>query len=148
MNLEDQGIRVFDDSTLTSCAELLRDTFKKDVQQLALKMESKRMDDDDLFYVDKKGEELGEEDDDDDETSNEAVSAAFVASAHSMKSKNNGGRKWKNERSAPKQKKIKFVKYGSVQNSESPNGRSPVVSNDSGSSGSEVENPLSDDDTE
>ncbi|POO00641.1 SNF2 domain protein [Trema orientale] len=146
MNLEDQGVRVFDDSILKSHVKLLRDTFRPDFQQLASKIESKKMDDDLLFYVDNKGEEL--DGDSDDENSNDAITAAFVAAAHSMKSKDYGGRKRKNERSAEKKSKIKFLKYESLQNSESPSGRSPVVSYDSASSGSEVDNPLSDDDTE
>uniref|UniRef100_A0A803P2X1 Uncharacterized protein n=1 Tax=Cannabis sativa TaxID=3483 RepID=A0A803P2X1_CANSA len=108
MNLEDQGVVVFDDSVLKGRAELLRDTFKTDLQVPALKMEEKKRDDDDLFFVDKEGEEL---DENDNENSNEAVTAAF---------------------------------YEVLPTSEPPILRAPAVNDDSASSGSEVENPLSD----
>ncbi|XP_062090985.1 uncharacterized protein LOC133797180 [Humulus lupulus] len=145
MKLEDQGVIVFGDSVLKDRAELLRDTFKTELQQPASKMEGKKRDDDDddlLFYEDKEGEELDENDDD--ENSNEAVTAAFVAAARSMKSNDNEDRKRKNNKSSEKKKKIKFLKYEPLQSSESPIRRSPAVNYDSASSGSEVENPLSD----
>lgn len=101
------------------------------------------MDDDILFYIDNKGED----EDADEDKMNESMSTAFVAAAHAMKLTENGGRKRKEGRSA-EQKKIKFVKYDLSQNSDSARGRPSFFSNDGFSSESEVENPLSDEDTE
>lgn len=106
-------------------------------------MEDKKADDDVLFYIDNKGEHK----DADDDQMNQSMTTAFVAAAHTMKSTVNGGRKRKDGRSAEK-KKIKFVKHDLGQNSGSARARSSLVSNDGFSSESEVENPLSDDDTE
>lgn len=104
------------------------------------------MDDDLLFYVDSRGEEFNG--DEEDEKMSEAMTAAFVAAAHSMKSADNEVKKRKEGRSTEKKRKVKFLKYEPLQNSESVSGRSPVVSYDSVSSGSEVENRLSDEDAE
>lgn len=105
-------------------------------------MEGKKKDDDILFYIDNKGED---EDADEDKV-NKSMSTAFVAAAHRMESTENGGRKRKEGRSA--EKKIKFVKYDLFQNSDSARARPSFVSNDGFSSESEVENPVSDEDTE
>ena len=91
------------------------------------------MDDDILFYIDNKE---GDKDSDEDKM-NASMSAAFVSAAHSMKLTKNGERKRKEGKSAGK-KKIKFVKYE----------RSSTVSKDGFNSESEVENPLSDEDTD
>lgn len=92
------------------------------------------MDDDILFYIDNKE---GDKDSDEDKI-NTSMSAAFVSAAHSMKLTKNRERKRKEGESAGKKKKIKFVKYE----------RSSTVSNDGFNSESEVENPLSDEDTD
>lgn len=146
LNLEDQGLRVFDDSVLKSHAKLVRDTPKSDFEQPASKLQSMKVDDDLLFYIDNKGEELDR--DEENEKMNEAMTAAFVAAAHSMKSADNGGKKRKEGRSTGKKRKGKFLKYEPLQNSESASGRTPVVSYENESSGSEVDNPPSDEDSE
>ncbi|GMN30013.1 hypothetical protein TIFTF001_041394 [Ficus carica] len=146
LNLEDQGLRVFDDSVLKSHAKLVRDTPKSDFKQPASKLQSMKVDDDLLFYIDNKGEGLDR--DEENEKMNEAMTAAFVAAAHSIKSADNGGKKRKEGRSTEKKRKVKFLKYEPLQNSESPSGRTPVVSYDNESSGSEVDNPPSDEDSE
>lgn len=146
LSLEDQGLRVFDDSILKNHAKLVCDTLSSDFKQQASELESTKVDDDLLFYVDSRGEEFNG--DEEDEKMSEAMTAAFVAAAHSMKSADNEVKKRKEGRSTEKKRKVKFLKYEPLQNSESVSGRSPVVSYDSVSSGSEVENRLSDEDAE
>ena len=147
MNLESQGVRVFDDNVLKSRAELVRDSSVIEFKQAASKLEGMKVDDD-LFYVDNKGEELDAVDVDVDEKANEAVTAAFVAAAHSMKSADDKRKKRKGGKSAEKKGKIKFLKFEPLLSSEAPTTRSSVVRDDGASSGSEVENPLSDNDTD
>lgn len=142
LNLEDRGIRVFDDSISKCRTKLVLDISKADFEQPSSKLEGKKKDDDILFYIDNKGED---EDADEDKV-NKSMSTAFVAAAHRMESTENGGRKRKEGRSA--EKKIKFVKYDLFQNSDSARARPSFVSNDGFSSESEVENPVSDEDTE
>lgn len=101
------------------------------------------MDDDILFCFDNKGEDK----DTDEEKMNASMSSAFVSAAHTMKSTENEGRKRKEGLNAEK-KKIKFVKYDLGQNSDSARTRSAVVSNDGVSSESEVDNPISDNDSD
>ncbi|EXB38817.1 hypothetical protein L484_027250 [Morus notabilis] len=146
LSLEDQGLRVFDDSILKNHAKLVCDTSSSDFKQQASELESTKVDDDLLFYVDSRGEEF--DGDEDDEKMSEVMTAAFVAAAHLMKSADNEVKKRKEGRSTEKKRKVKFLKYEPLQNSESLSGRSPVVSYDSVSSGSEVENRLSDEDAE
>lgn len=135
LNLEDQGIRVFDDSISKCRSKLVLDISKADVGQFSSKLEDKKVDDDTLFYIDNKGEE---EDTGKEDKINESM----------KKSTEKGGRKRKEGRSTEKKKKIKFVKYDLPQNSDSTRARSSLVSNDGFNSDSEVENPVSDDDTE
>lgn len=113
-------------------SKLVRDTSKTDFEQPASKLDSKRVEEDLLFYVDNKGEK--EDTDEEDKNTNESMNAAFVAASHTMKSMDKEGRKRK-EGSAEKEKKTKYIKYELLNNYES-------------SSGSEVENPLSDEDSE
>lgn len=134
LNLEDQGIRVFDDSILRCRTKIVLDISKADFEHPASKLEDKKVDDDILFYIDNKE---GDKDSDEDKM-NASMSAAFVSAAHSMKLTKNGERKRKEGESAGQKKKIKFVKYE----------RSSTVSNDGFNSESEVENPLSDEDTD
>uniref|UniRef100_A0A2N9G4R7 Uncharacterized protein n=1 Tax=Fagus sylvatica TaxID=28930 RepID=A0A2N9G4R7_FAGSY len=134
LNLEDQGIRVFDDSILRCRTKIVLDISKADFEHSASKLEDKKVDDDILFYIDNKE---GDKDSDEDKM-NASMSAAFVSAAHSMKLTKNRERKRKEGESAGQKKKIKFVKYE----------RSSTVSKDGFNSESEVENPLSDEDTD
>lgn len=101
------------------------------------------MDDDILFTIDNNGADENTVDD----KMKQSMSAAFVAAAHTMKLAENGGRKRKEGKST-ESNKIKFVKYDLCQNSDSVRTRSTIVSNDGFGSESEVENPVSDEDTE
>ncbi|KAG6718464.1 hypothetical protein I3842_04G151400 [Carya illinoinensis] len=143
LNLEDRGIKVFDDSISKYRTKLVLDVFKADLEQPASKLEDQKVDDDTLFTIDNNG---ADEDTDEDKME-QSMSAAFVAAAHTMKLAENGGRKRKEGRSAENQK-IKFVKYDLCQNSVSVRARSTIVRNDGSDSESEVENPISDEDTE
>ncbi|XP_041006715.1 uncharacterized protein LOC121251512 [Juglans microcarpa x Juglans regia] len=143
LNLEDRGIKVFDDSISKYRTKLVLDIFKADLEQPASKLKNKKVDDDILFTIDNNG---ADEDTDEDKMK-QSMSAAFVAAAHTMKLPEKGGRKRKEGKSAENQK-IKFVKYDLCQNSDSVRSRSTIVSNDGSDSESEVENPLSDEDTE
>lgn len=98
------------------------------------------MDDDLLFYIDNKGED--EHRDEEDEKVNESIAAT-----HTMSSSEKGGRKRKGKK-AEKKEKIKFVKYDLRPNADSAGGRPSLINSDSINSGSEAENPLSDEDTD
>lgn len=146
LNLEDHGLRVFDDSMENFRTKLVHEMSKSDSEQPASKLDSKKVDDDLLFYIDNNGDE--EHADEENEKVKESMSAAFVAAAHTMTSSEKRGRKRKEGKTPEKKEKIKFVKYDLRCNSDSAGGRSSFINNDSLNSGSEVENPLSDEDTE
>ncbi|KAH7519177.1 hypothetical protein FEM48_Zijuj08G0008000 [Ziziphus jujuba var. spinosa] len=137
-DLEHQGVRVFDDSDLKYRAKSICDTSKTDFEQPAHELESEKLGDDLLFWVDNKREK--EDTDEEDEKANESMNAAFIAASHNMKPMDKVGRKRKEETGAEMKKKIKLI---------DSNGSLPLVtSDDHSSSGSEVDNPLSDEDTE
>lgn len=96
------------------------------------------MGDDLLFWVDNKREE---DTDEEDEKANESMNAAFFSASHTMKSMDKVGRKRKEETGVEMKKKIKLI-------DDSKRCSPLVTSDDLSSSGSEVENPLSDEDTE
>lgn len=143
LNLDGQGIRLFDDTISKFHAKLAFDDSKSDYEQLAFKPGGKKADAD-LFYIDNKGEEenLGE----DDKEVNESMSNAFIASAQRMRLTENGGKKRKEERNARKKKKIKLLKHTLSDTSDSDEERSTSASDDDSGSESEVENPTSDED--
>ncbi|XP_043810692.1 uncharacterized protein LOC122723221 [Manihot esculenta] len=143
LNLDGQGIRLFDDTISKFHAKLAFDDSKSDYEQLAFKPGGKKADAD-LFYIDNKGEEenLGE----DDKEVNESMSNAFIASAQRMRLMENGGKKRKEERNARKKKKIKLLKHTLSDTSDSDEERSTSASDDDSGSESEVENPTSDED--
>ena len=135
LNLENRGIRVFEDEILRSHAKLGLDVSQ--AEQPVGNLEGK-IADDDLFYVDNVGEEgnIGGED-----KQNELISDAFVAAAQTMKLTDSGSQKRKGKSS---ERKIKFVKYD-LQNSN-PVKAGTSAANDSSSGESEVEDPVSDTD--
>ncbi|KAJ7973729.1 SNF2 domain protein [Quillaja saponaria] len=134
-SLANQGIRVFDDDILKYQSRL--DVDVSQAKQPAAKSDGKIVDDDLLFIVDK-----GEED-----VRNELTSAEFVAAAQTMNSTETGGQKRKKGSSANK-KKIKFMKYDLCQNSDSVKPRPSFITDDGSSGESEIENPISDEETE
>ncbi|TKY44523.1 hypothetical protein E2542_SST30799 [Spatholobus suberectus] len=136
LSLENRGIRVFEDDILKGHATSGLDTSQ--AEQPAGNLEGK-IADDDLFYVDNIGEEGNTGEDD---KQNKLISDAFVAAAQTMKLSDNGACKRKGKHS---EKKIKFVKYDLHQNSEPVKARTSAA-DDSSSSESEVEDPVSDTD--
>lgn len=77
------------------------------------------------------------------------MNAAFVVAAHAMTSaENGGGRKRKGGRSGGKNKHIKFLKYNLQNDSGASGEKSAFLKNHEAGTGSEVEYPLSDEDTD
>ncbi|CAA3032074.1 Hypothetical predicted protein [Olea europaea subsp. europaea] len=136
LNIENRGIRIFDEDMSKFRAKLISDNLKEDLEMLGNKGEGKALDTD-LFYIDNKGENDGNEED---ENTSESMSAAFMAAAHSMQSAEHGGTKRRAKKSE-KRKRVKFLKYSLAENSESYT----FPSNDGGS---DVENPSSDEELE
>ncbi|KAJ9688203.1 hypothetical protein PVL29_014096 [Vitis rotundifolia] len=142
LNLEGQGIRIFDDSISRYRAKLVLDISKVDYEQPVGRADFKKLDDDLLFYFDKREEEDGNKED---KETDDSMSAAFVSAARTMKlAEKDGERKRKKGSSIEKKKQIKFRKYKLHDNSNSER-ESSHFHDDGLSSGSEIENPLSDD---
>ncbi|TKW15219.1 hypothetical protein SEVIR_5G222400v4 [Setaria viridis] len=142
VDLEDKGLKVFGDNSSWIKGRLIYDEVKNGFGNRMIHSGA------DLFFIDKQsGEEVmdttkGSEDEDAVEM--ETTGNAFMAAAQSMKVETNGIRKRKgcgNEDAAA----VKFVKYkvedGSVKDYF-------LSANNGMSSGSEVENPQSDDEME
>nr|GMC96205.1 SNF2 domain protein [Ipomoea batatas]GME11819.1 SNF2 domain protein [Ipomoea batatas] len=149
LNIESHGARIFDDNMSKICAKLVIDDANEDTKQLVRKSSSKKSDEDLLFYIDNKGEEdeSDEEDnenEDDDEEMKESMSAAFVAAAHTMQSAQPKQKKRKGREA--ERKKVKFLKHDLYNDSQLSGGKSTIIQKDDSESGSEVENPSSDDD--
>ena len=143
--MEDQGIRLLDDDITKYKSKLAIDISEAEHEQLVYTKEGTKANADLGFYIDNKGEE--EDVYGDDGRTNESVNAAFVAAAHTMASaENGGGRKRKERTGVGKKKHVKFLKYNLQDNSGSSGEKSTVRTNDGSNSGSEVENPLSDED--
>ena len=111
---------------------MVLDISKVDYDQSAGRADVKHLDDDLLFDVDKKREE--EDGNEEDEETDDSMTAAFVSAARTMRlAEKDGGRK-----------RIKFQKYNLHGNSNSER-ESLQFRDGSLSSGSEIENPPSDD---
>ncbi|XP_044472190.1 uncharacterized protein LOC123200872 [Mangifera indica] len=132
--------------TLKTRAKLVVDNSKHDYKPQPSKMERKHADSDILFYIDNKGEV--EDGDEEQKKLNKSMSAAFVAAAHSMKMTKNGVTKRKEKGITGKMKKIKYLKFDLSENFGSTIERNSSVSNESLNSGSEVDEPSSDEDME
>ncbi|XP_022728976.1 uncharacterized protein LOC111284552 [Durio zibethinus] len=148
LNLEKQGIKVFDDG-MKYHAKLHVDDSKAVSEQSASKVEQKKLEDDPLFYLDAKGE--AEDEDEENEMKNESMTAAFVAAAHSMRLVDSSRGKRKGSGSEGKEK-IKYFKYDLSSNSNSAKEKvsgwasgsasASAATDDDLSSESEVENPV------
>ncbi|XP_030465245.2 uncharacterized protein LOC115684598 isoform X2 [Syzygium oleosum] len=151
LELEDRGLRFFDDSLLKCRAKLVFDVSVAN-EKPVLELEDRKQEDDVLFYIDNKGEEKdvdGDGDGDGDgegKDIDESMSAAFIAAAHVMEMTENEGKKRKQRKRAGKEKRIKFLKYELAENADLPGERSKGVGGDGAGSASEVDNPSSDDD--
>ncbi|WCJ42645.1 hypothetical protein M5689_023440 [Euphorbia peplus] len=149
LNLDGQGIRIFDDRTFKSHAESVVSDSMFDNEQSASKTEGKKADADLRLYIDNEGQKS---EDDADET-NMLMNDAFVAAAHTMRSSENAGRKRKDGRVSggkkKKKKKNKVVEDIELsENSDSDVEKSSLSSDDGpeSDSESEVENPISESD--
>ncbi|KAL3535645.1 hypothetical protein ACH5RR_004106 [Cinchona calisaya] len=140
LNIENQGIQVFDNDMSSYRAKLVLDISEED-SKLSASKENKKSVADLLFYIDNKGEP--EDEIEKDEQMTEAASAAFVAAAHSLQSAERGGTKRK-AGNIRKKNRLKFLKYNLYEESAPPAEKPTVVDNNDLSSGSDVENPSAD----
>lgn len=138
-NLEDQGIRILDDSNLSYQARLAFDASEAEDDVSNVFPEGKHNDPELGFYIDNKGT-VEDRNEDEYGRANESINADFLAAARTMKSDRNGGdRKRKEQKSVEKKRRIKFQKYQLTDDSgEKP----PSLENDELNSESEVEDPL------
>ncbi|XP_027065212.1 uncharacterized protein [Coffea arabica] len=142
LDRENQGIQIFDNDMSSYHAKLILDNSEEDFN-LSVYKENKKTDADLFFYIDNKGD--AENEVKKDEKMTEAVSAAFVAAAQSLQSAEHGERKRKGG-NMKKNNRLKFLKYDLYEGS-APSAAKPAVVDDNGlSSGSDVENPSSDED--
>lgn len=137
MSLEDQGMRVFEDSMSKLRAKLMFDKSKAVSKVSAPTTESKERDAD-VFFIDNKGHAAA------DEEMQSVDDTAFLAAARSMKSLGSNGRKRK-EVGDKEETPVKFLKY---RVSDSSMNDYLSTAGDVLSSGSEVDNPPSDDEME
>ncbi|KAK1267307.1 hypothetical protein QJS04_geneDACA002553 [Acorus gramineus] len=144
MNLEDQGLSISDYFSKLRSKLALDDELKGHSEHPPSKPGKKEADDD-LFYVDTKGGETEEAVKYNQEM--HVVDTAFLAAAQSMRSTENGGRKKRKEnKRGTGESHAKFVRYSLH---ESPLKRDITRSvADFMNSGSEVEDPPSDEDME
>ncbi|XP_073008203.1 uncharacterized protein [Typha latifolia] len=136
VDLEDKGMRLFGDNLSKLLKRLIYNESKVTSEGTIFNSASKRTDAD-LFFFDKQGDAVVKDAKDDDM---EMMDNAFMVAANSMKLTSNGRRKRKGGNEGEFQ--AKFVKYDTIGSGKDY--FSPVA--DDMSSGSEVENPSSDDD--
>ncbi|KAL6956326.1 hypothetical protein U1Q18_050051 [Sarracenia purpurea var. burkii] len=154
VNLEDRGIKLSDDGIAKYKSRLAFEISGAEHEQLGHNIEVTKLDGELHFYIDNKGEGEREREDgieDEDERAIESMNAAFVAAAHTMSSSAQNGRdrrKRKEGRNIGEKKQVKFQKYKLYDNSGSSGEKSTFLKKDGLSSGSEVENPISDEDTD
>ncbi|MBA0784941.1 hypothetical protein Gotri_000142 [Gossypium trilobum] len=138
LKLEKQGIKLFSDSILKYHAKLLVGDSKEVDEQSVTKVEEKKLEDDEpLFSLDDREDEK-----------NEAMTAAYVAAARSMRLINDNSREKRKGSEGEEKEKIKYFKYDLSSKSKAAKEKVSVSGSDSGasdddmSSDSEVDNPL------
>ncbi|MBA0638907.1 hypothetical protein Goklo_021972 [Gossypium klotzschianum] len=138
LKLEKQGIKLFSDSILKYHAKLLVGDSKEVDEQSVMKVEEKKLEDDEpLFSLDDREDEK-----------NEAMTAAYVAAARSMRLINDNSREKRKGSEGEEKEKIKYFKYDLSSKSKaakekvSVSGSGLGASDDDMSSDSEVDNPL------
>lgn len=139
VDLEKQGLRLFEDNVSKFHSKLIFDETKVGSDASMFNTDGKKTDAD-LFFFDNHGE-VAEEAAEDEEM--ETMDTTFLAAARSMKSTPSNGKKRKGWEVEEGEVQMKFVKYGIDGNSGKEN-FGPDDVHDMGS-GSEVENPASDD---
>ncbi|KAI3979569.1 hypothetical protein MKX01_001761 [Papaver californicum] len=145
LNIEQKGVHVFDLQMSNLRAKLVLDMAKMKYVESALKSDSK-VADKDLFFIDTKGgaEEVKDEDD---QEMVDSMDAAFVAAARQIKlTSNDKTRKRKEGNKTKVGAKVKFQKYDlDITSVEKTPPSSDGDDDDGKSSGSEVDDPLSED---
>ncbi|KAI3956912.1 hypothetical protein MKX01_000946 [Papaver californicum] len=143
LNIEQKGVQVFDLQMSKLRAKLVLDMAKMKYVESTLKSDSK-VADEDLFFIDTKGG-ADEVKDEDDQEMVDSMDAAFVAAARQIKlTSNDKTRKRKEGKKTNMCAKVKFQKYD--LDNTSVEKMSPSSDSDDGkSSGSEVDDPLSED---
>ncbi|MBA0577980.1 hypothetical protein Gorai_020284 [Gossypium raimondii] len=138
LKLEKQGIKLFSNSILKYHAKLLVGDSKEVDEQSVTKVEEKKLEDDEpLFSLDDREDEK-----------NEAMTAAYVAAARSMRLINDNSREKRKGSEGEEKEKIKYFKYDLSSKSKAAKEKVSVSGSDSGasdddmSSDSEVDNPL------
>ncbi|KAI3900111.1 hypothetical protein MKW98_001011 [Papaver atlanticum] len=142
LKIEQKGVQVFDLRMSKLRAKLVLDMSKMKYEESTFKSNSK-VADEDLFFIDTKGgaEEVRDEDD---QEMVDSVDAAFVAAARQIKASNEKTRKRKEGERTNAGAKVKFQKYD-LDNNISVEKMSASSDSDDGKSGSEVDDPLSED---
>ncbi|MBA0731862.1 hypothetical protein Gogos_015985 [Gossypium gossypioides] len=138
LKLEKQGIKLFSDSILKYHAKLLVGDSKEVDEQSVTKVEEKKLEDDEpLFSLDDREDEK-----------NEAMTAAYVAAARSMRLINDNSREKRKGSEGEEKEKIKYFKYDLSGKSKAAkekvldSGSDSGASDDDMSSDSEVDNRL------
>ncbi|KAL6006006.1 hypothetical protein ACLOJK_040051 [Asimina triloba] len=144
LKLEEQGLRVFVDGLSKFHSKLAFDESSTDRGHTLLKPETTRSDED-FFFIDNKGDAEGKVMEGNQEM--QTTDAAFINAAHTMKfTAKDGRRKRKEARREEGKTQVKFLKYKLHESYVKEN--SSHIGADGMNSGSEVENPMSDEDME
>lgn len=134
MDLEDKGLRIFEDSTEKLRTKLIADKCKS-VSKVSVVRGDGRETDADLFFFDNKGNAV------EDEEMQPADDTAFLAAAQVMKSLASNGRKRKDL--GGEETPVKCIKFKANDSS-----MKRYAAADGMSSGSEIDDPPSDDEME
>lgn len=141
---EDQGIRVFDHNISKLHAKAMMYKSRVEYELPVCKLDGKTQDNNVFFYTDNEGS--GEEKIDGDQEMIDSLNAAMLAAARTVNLTTDGRRKRKGIIDEGKTQ-FKFGKYHLLENSFGDN-HLPFGDDGGSSSGSEVENPVSDEDME
>ncbi|RVW52430.1 hypothetical protein CK203_072054 [Vitis vinifera] len=141
---EDQGIRVFDHNISKLHAKAMMYKSRVEYELPVCKLDGKTRDNNVFFYTDNEGS--GEEKIDGDQEMIDSLNAAMLAAACTVNLTTDGRRKRKGIIDEGKTQ-FKFGKYHLLENSFGDN-HLPFGDDGGSSSGSEVENPVSDEDME
>ncbi|XP_077210882.1 SNF2 domain protein [Tasmannia lanceolata] len=144
LNLEDQGLGMFVNGISNLRTKFSLDESNVGYEHPIFKPDVMKVDEEDLFYIDNKGEHVEKGGEEGQEM--QSMDTKFLAAARTMKFTANDGRRKRKEKGGEGEIKVKFLKYrlhdSSVKGNFTPSRADEM------SSGSEVENPISDADME
>ncbi|XP_051152427.1 uncharacterized protein LOC127266280 [Andrographis paniculata] len=140
LNIENKGIRIFDDDMAR-----LKATFNsmEEIERIVGGEAMLGQDSETLFFIDNKGQEEYITDDDDDEKTNSGMSAAFISASRSLQPSEQKGKKRKTK-DGKETKRLKFIKYKASDLSSLPREKSMEPRSENSDSGSDLETPSSD----